>query len=64
MISVSPDPIGDFDATNHLRQIFVFVYISAMPQPEAYIGNAAQLFDDHSTLSNENTREFLVKFLE
>ena len=35
-----------------------------MPQPEAYIGNAAALFDDKGTLINESTREFMQKFLQ
>jgi chromate reductase len=35
-----------------------------MQQPEAYIGNAANLFDDNGDLVNESTREFAVKFMQ
>ncbi len=34
-----------------------------MPQPEAYIGGAAQLFDGEGNLSSEGTRDFLKKFM-
>ena len=36
----------------------------AMPQPEAYIGGAAALFDKEGNLTNENTRKFLRSFIE
>ena len=63
VISVSPGAIGGFGANHHLRQSFVFLNIPAMPQPEAYIGNAAGLFDEKGALVNDSTREFLQKFL-
>ena len=34
-----------------------------MPQPEAYIGGAATLFDDKGALVDESTRKFMQKFL-
>jgi len=34
-----------------------------LQQPEAYIGQAASLFDDKGALTNNSTREFLGKFL-
>src|SRR5689334_24716596 len=46
VISVSPGAIGGFGANHHLRQSLVFLDMPAMPQPEAYIGGAATLFDD------------------
>ncbi len=64
VISVSPGAIGGFGANHHLRQSLVFLDIPTMPQPEAYIGGAAQLFDADGTIKNEATREFLVKFME
>lgn len=63
VISVSPGAIGAFGANHALRQSLVFLNVPAMPQPEAYIGNAAKLFDDHGTLTDDSTREFLQKFL-
>ncbi len=64
VISVSPGAIGGFGANHHLRQSLVFLDVPAMQQPEAYIGNAAGLFDDAGNLSNDNTRGFMQKFLE
>ena len=63
VVSVSPGTIGGFGANHHLRQSFVFLDIPAMQQPEAYIGGAAQLFDADGKLTNEATRDFLVKFM-
>jgi chromate reductase len=45
VISVSPGAIGGFGANHHLRQSLVFLNVPTMQQPEAYIGNAANLFD-------------------
>ena len=63
IVSVSPGAMGAFGANHHLRQSFVFLNVPAMTQPEAYIGNAASLFDDKGVLINESTREFLQKFI-
>lgn len=62
--SVSPGAIGGFGANHHLRQSLVFLDMPAMQQPEAYIGNAAQLFDAAGKLTNESTQAFVRKFLE
>jgi chromate reductase len=64
VVSVSPGLISGFGANHHLRQSLVFLNIPAMPQPEAYIGNAAGLFDADGSLVSESTREFLQKFME
>ena len=63
VISVSPGAIGGFGANHHLRQSLVFLDVPAMQQPEAYIGGAAQLFDADGNITNETTREFLIKFM-
>ena len=63
IVSVSPGAIGGFGANHHLRQSLVFLNVPAMPQPEAYIGDAAKLFDDAGDLANESTREFMRKFM-
>jgi chromate reductase len=64
VISVSPGAIGAFGANHALRQSLVFLDVPAMQQPEAYIGQAATLFDEHGNLTNPSTREFLQKFLQ
>jgi chromate reductase len=63
VVSVSPSAIGGFGANHHLRQSMVFLNMPAMQQPEAYIGQAADLFDEHGSLVNESTHEFARKFM-
>jgi len=63
VISVSPGAIGGFGANHHLRQSLVFLNVPAMPQPEAYIGGAANLFGADGAITNDSTREFVTKFL-
>ncbi len=64
IVSVSIGPISGFGANHHLRQSLVFINVPAMPQPEAYIGNATDLFDESGKLVNDSTREFLAKFMQ
>jgi len=64
VISASPGAMGGFGANHHLRQSFVFLNVPLMTQPEAYIGNAAKLFDEGGQLNSEPTREFLKKYLQ
>jgi chromate reductase, NAD(P)H dehydrogenase (quinone) len=64
VISLSPGAIGAFGANHHLRQSLVFLNVPAMPQPEAYIGNAAKLFDESGKLADDAMRDFLSKFLQ
>lgn len=62
--SVSIGPISGFGANHHLRQSLVFVNVSTMAQPEAYIGNATTLFDEAGNLNNDSTKDFLRSFME
>ncbi|WP_342361150.1 NAD(P)H-dependent oxidoreductase [Terrarubrum flagellatum] len=64
VVSVSPGAIGGFGANHHLRQSLVFLNMPAMTQPEAYIGGAAQLFDDTGGIAKDDTRKFLTSFME
>lgn len=63
VVSVSPGAIGGFGANHHLRQSLVFVNVAVMAQPEAYVGGAANIFDAEGRLTNNQTREFLTKFM-
>jgi chromate reductase, NAD(P)H dehydrogenase (quinone) len=63
VVSVSPGAIGGFGANHHLRQSLVFLNVPAMPQPEAYIGGAATLFDAAGTLTKASTREYMRGFM-
>jgi len=64
VISVTPGALGAFGANHHLRQSFVFLDMPAMQQPEAYIGNAGNLFDDKGTLTNPGTRDFVANYMQ
>jgi chromate reductase, NAD(P)H dehydrogenase (quinone) len=63
VVSVSPGALAAFGANHHLRQSLVFLDMPTLQQPEMYIGHAAGLFDASGKLTNDSTREFLVKFL-
>src|SRR2546422_403243 len=47
-----------------IRQLPLFLNVPALQQPEAYIGNAAKLFDESGKLTDDSTRDFLQKFLQ
>lgn len=64
VVSVSPGAIGAFGANHHLRQALVFLNVPVMAQPEAYVGGAADLFDEQGKLKNDGTRKFLGSFME
>src|SRR5690554_1351926 len=61
--SVSIGGISGFGVNHHLRQSLVFVNVSTMAQPEAYIGGAGELFDENGNLINDSTKNFLKIFL-
>lgn len=63
VMSVSVGAIGGFGANHHLRQSLVFLNVPTMQQPEAYIGNAANLFDEGGNLANDSIREFAAKYV-
>jgi chromate reductase len=63
VVSSSPGAIGGFGANHHLRQSLVFLNVPAMQQPEAYIGNAANLFDADGNLTHDGTRDLLTTFI-
>jgi chromate reductase len=63
VVSVSPGAIGGFGANHQLRQSLVFLNVPAMPQPEAYIGGAATLFDADGNLTNDGKGAYLRSFM-
>ena len=63
IMGASVGSIGTARAQYHLRQVFVFLNVHEMKQPEVMIGNAAQKFDSNGNLTDEATREYLRKFL-
>jgi NAD(P)H-dependent FMN reductase len=63
VVSVTPYKMGAFGANVALRNTFVFLNMPVMQQPEAYIGEAGELFDDQGQLKKDDTREFFTKFI-
>jgi chromate reductase, NAD(P)H dehydrogenase (quinone) len=63
VVSVSPGALGGFGANHSVRQSLVFLNVPVMQQPEAYIGGAKDIFDQKGALVNENSREFMQKFM-
>jgi chromate reductase len=55
---------GTVRAQYHLRQMFVFLDIHALNQPEVMIANAATRFDAGGNLTDDDTRERIRKLLE
>ncbi len=51
--------LSGFGANHQLRQPLVCLNMQVRQQPEAYIANSAQLFDEHGKMTNEETRKFL-----
>ena len=56
--------IGTARAQYHLRQIFVFLNIFPINQPELMIGNAAERFDAQGNLTDEKTKEYIRELLQ
>lgn len=63
VISLSPGAIGGFGANHHLRQVLTALNMPTMAQPEAYLGGAAELFDDAGAIRKPDTQAFVEKFL-
>ena len=55
---------GTARAQYHLRQIFVFLNIFPINQPEVMIGNAAERFDAQGNLTDEKTKEYIRNLVE
>jgi len=64
IVSSSPGAIGAFGANHHLRQSLVFLNVPTMQQPEAYVGHADKLFDEHGKLVSDGTAKFLQEFMQ
>ena len=64
VVSSSPGAIAAFGANHHLRQSLVFLNVPTMQQPEAYLGHADKLFDEHGKLVGDGTRKFLQQFMQ
>jgi NAD(P)H-dependent FMN reductase len=63
VVSVTPYKQGAFGANHALRQNFVYLNLLPMQQPEAYIGNAGELFDKEGKLQSDDTAKIARTFM-
>jgi chromate reductase len=54
---------GSVRAQLALRQVFLFTESYVMPKPELIVPNAPVVFDEHGTLTDDDTREHVARFL-
>ena len=64
IMGASVGTIGTARAQYHLRQMFVFLNMFPINQPEVMIGNAATRFDAQGNLVDEATRGYVRKLVE
>ena len=63
IMGASPSMLGTGRAQYHLRQMFVFLNIYPVNQPEVIITFAQQKFDADGKLTDEATRKFMGQLL-
>lgn len=64
IMGASIGAIGTARAQYHLRQIFVFLNIFPVNQPEVMIGNAGQRFDAEGSLTDDTSKDYMRQLLE
>ena len=64
IMGASIGAIGTARAQYHLRQMFVFLNMFPINQPEVMISNAAERFDANGTLTDETTKKLIRQLLE
>ena len=61
VIGCTPYALGAFGAQNHLRQVLMYLNMLPLQQPEFYLGDAGDKFDDRGDLTDEQTREKILE---
>ena len=64
IMGASIGAIGTARAQYHLRQMFVFLNMFPINQPEVMIGNAQERFDSQGNLTDDATKEFIRQLLQ
>jgi len=64
IMGASVGAIGTARAQYHLRQMFVFLNMYAVNQPEVMLGNAHQHFDKNGTLTDETAKKLIRQLLQ
>lgn len=55
--------IGTFGAQHHLRQVFAYLNVMVMGQPEFYF-NASKAFDEGGRIAEQSTKDLILKFFD
>ena len=64
IMGASIGAIGTARAQYHLRQMFVFLNMFPVNQPEVMIGNASERFDAQGNLTDDQTKDFIRQLLQ
>lgn len=64
IISQSISNLSGFGANHHLRQSLTFLNMPVVQQPEVYLANSTELFDNNNKFKSEGTVEFLQTFID
>jgi len=64
VMGASVGNLGTARAQYHLRQVFVFINMHAINQPEVMIPNAAERFDEQGNLKDEPAKKLIRGLLE
>jgi chromate reductase len=64
IMGASVGAIGTARAQYHLRQMFVFLNMFPINQPEVMIGNASQRFDAAGNLTDDTTKDLIRQLLQ
>ena len=64
VMGASVGMLGTARAQYHLRQMFVFLNMHAVNQPEVMIANAAKRFDEQGKLTDETSRKLIQQLLQ
>lgn len=62
VVGCTPYALGAFGAQHHLRQVLVYLDMYALQQPEFYLGQVADKFDQKGELTDQKTREKITDF--
>ena len=64
VMGASVGMLGSARAQYHLRQMFVFLNMHAVNQPEVMISNAAKRFDEQGNLTDETSKKLIQQLLQ
>jgi len=64
IMGASVGTIGTARAQYHLRQMFVFLNMYAVNQPEVMLSNAHKHFDQHGRLTDETAKKLIRQLLD